>query len=543
MTLFPTRCGLVIFCLLIWRPAFGESLQVLAQPAPWPVADHLIVYKGRVWFSTSVKGVDHNSADIWSLDPATGDTRFERYLFSQDAGDPVVHKGLLYWPQEDMRIGIGAGAVSVTDGQNWRDLFVPVPDHMMHTHATTEWRGKLVAAMAGWNGAIAVSDDAGDSWSVIANDAPKTGSFHRYNDVVSAGGRLFIKHWENTGTSLAEYRDGSVVSLEDWPSGRTIHSMAAHGDALFVVADNEAGDQVLWRVDDAGVRALQMLPADLTPQLVISDGQSLWIVAREGDGGRLWSSPNGYNFQPGDTFKGGTPYSAVALSPGTIYVSGEGHDGMAIVWGPKHVDLMPSPVSDALVPKRLSATDPDFDTESAYLSIKDSLASPNAYQNHARSLRSEINAVLQSNPPSEFFTSLLSAAVPDIDIDIFGGRATAAASDMAKWFILGAMARQGIGTVPVQILSTSWRRSENRPQKWFAPLLIGLYAVQVSGQNDRATIETLINRLREADDPPWLSSQVTGSLSSITGQSFAYDIGGLIDWWDRSRQDWPELSH
>ena len=40
-----------------------------------PVISHPIAYRGRIWFANSVKGRNHNSADIWSLDPASGKLR------------------------------------------------------------------------------------------------------------------------------------------------------------------------------------------------------------------------------------------------------------------------------------------------------------------------------------------------------------------------------------------------------------------------------------------------------------------------------------
>jgi len=62
----------------------------LAQPGPWSGISGLIGCGARLWFVNSVKFVDHNSADLYSYDPGTGTTRYERHLFSQDAGDPVV---------------------------------------------------------------------------------------------------------------------------------------------------------------------------------------------------------------------------------------------------------------------------------------------------------------------------------------------------------------------------------------------------------------------------------------------------------------------
>lgn len=84
--------------------AAGQAgLAPLARVAPWPAVSGLVGYGGRLWFANSVKYVNHNSADLYSYDPGTGRTRFERHLFSQDAGEPVVHRGLLYWPFEDSR--------------------------------------------------------------------------------------------------------------------------------------------------------------------------------------------------------------------------------------------------------------------------------------------------------------------------------------------------------------------------------------------------------------------------------------------------------
>jgi hypothetical protein len=55
----------------------------------------------------SRKYVNHNSADVWSYDPATATSRYERHSLSQNSGDPIVHDGLLYWPFEDSRFSPG----------------------------------------------------------------------------------------------------------------------------------------------------------------------------------------------------------------------------------------------------------------------------------------------------------------------------------------------------------------------------------------------------------------------------------------------------
>ena len=84
-------------------PRADERLVTLVSGLPWSGVSGLIGYDGRLWFANSVKFVNHNSADLYSYDPAGGTVRYERHLFSQDAGEPVVAGGLLFWPFEDAR--------------------------------------------------------------------------------------------------------------------------------------------------------------------------------------------------------------------------------------------------------------------------------------------------------------------------------------------------------------------------------------------------------------------------------------------------------
>jgi hypothetical protein len=67
-----------------------EPLPVLARVGAWPAVSRLIGYGDRLWFANSVKGVNHNSADLYSFDPDTGGVGYARHLFSQDAGLPLV---------------------------------------------------------------------------------------------------------------------------------------------------------------------------------------------------------------------------------------------------------------------------------------------------------------------------------------------------------------------------------------------------------------------------------------------------------------------
>ncbi len=61
------------------------SIRPVAEVGPWPVASQLIAFQDRIWFVNSIKGVNHNSADLYSFAPSELIPRFERALFSQDA--------------------------------------------------------------------------------------------------------------------------------------------------------------------------------------------------------------------------------------------------------------------------------------------------------------------------------------------------------------------------------------------------------------------------------------------------------------------------
>ena len=84
------------------RQSFAEQQLVpLAQPrAPWSAVDAIIGYGPRVWFVNSEVFKNHNAADVYSYNPLDGGLRYERALFSQGAGRPLVHRRKLYWPFE-----------------------------------------------------------------------------------------------------------------------------------------------------------------------------------------------------------------------------------------------------------------------------------------------------------------------------------------------------------------------------------------------------------------------------------------------------------
>ena len=291
-----------------------------------------------------------------------------------------VHDGLLYWPHEDMRQSLGTGVVSVTNGREWRNLQLPPDNTMMHTHAVAEWGGRLVAVLAGWDSALVASDDAGRSWDVLANDPPRTGRFHRYNGVMALGGRLFVRHWERTGVSLAEFRNGRMVDVAGWPTGHDVSEFTRFRGALYAIV-NRADASELWRIGAGDPELVPLTGLDM--RALASDGQTLWLVARTGAGGQMWSSRDGMRFTPGDRFDGGVPHSAAALAPGSIYVGGAGSDGRAILWGPAGEFRLPTGDIPPLPDQRPTASAP-FERDVEEQRLRAALRDAANFQRHGR---------------------------------------------------------------------------------------------------------------------------------------------------------------
>ncbi len=94
------RSILVLIAYLAILPSNPASARdapfvVLSRAGIWESVSQMIGFRDRLWFVNSVKFRNQNSADLYSYDPVSGDTRYERHFFSQDAGDPVVLSRLL----------------------------------------------------------------------------------------------------------------------------------------------------------------------------------------------------------------------------------------------------------------------------------------------------------------------------------------------------------------------------------------------------------------------------------------------------------------
>lgn len=234
------------------RSEVTRPLQVLATVGPWPTLSALIGYRGRLWFANSVRYPDHNSADLYSLDLAAGDLRFERHLFSQDVGTPAVAGGLLYWPHEDPRPSVGWGHIAVTDGEAWRLVVMPGDPPMFHVHALERMAGRLYAATSAWRAGLHVSTDGGLRWRQIYDHPTQARRVSRIIALVNFEGLLFGTLVERRDDSqrfpLLFLDGGRVREVSGWPvAARTLDLAADDGGVYGLVHE---GDKVaFWRTD------------------------------------------------------------------------------------------------------------------------------------------------------------------------------------------------------------------------------------------------------------------------------------------------------
>ena len=108
-----------------------------------------------------------------------------------------------------------------------------------------------------------------------------------------------------------------------------------------------------------------------------------------------------------------------------------------------------------------------------------------------------------------------------------------------RWILLWGMSVSGSGKVPLDWLAEPWAAPANPAEKYYATAPGAIWTVGQIGQNDLATIDALIARLERPDDPPWLTGDVVGALTALTGEHFAYDRAAWRDWWEEARAEWP----
>lgn len=511
----------------------ADKLVVLKDGLHWPHVSSLIGYADRMWFVNSRKYVNHNSADIWSYDPATGTSRYERHLLSQDAGDPAVHDGLLYWPFEDSRFSPGRGEFMITNGRDWRWGLLP-QGRAFHVHAMASSGGMLYAAPSAWVARLQRSADGGSNWELLYEHPTPDRRVSRITALADFRGTLYgglVAWYRSTGAKLLRWDGATFRQVRGWPEGSAVPRLQSFGGWLYGV--NIAKDATsLWRTDGEKTEEVKQF-AGRPIRGLAAGPKALWLITGSGEIGELWRSENGIGWMQAQTFPG-IRLHGLGMYRGQIYIGGASQNG-GVLLGPARTVGAPNRAAPPHRPKSLPRPLPrarplPADDPAQHLNnLQAALRNPAGY---GRGLRIRFGPLALSGDPGigKALGGMLAGTFPDAEATMFGSRRFPAPK-MARWYILWAMAHNGHGRVPVELISAPWDAPANRAEKYFESPPAAAWAAAELGQNDDETIGALIARLDRPGDPDWLKGDMIGALTVLTGRRFAYDIAAWRRWW------------
>ncbi len=479
--------GLVL-CLIV-GPLTSKAetfMTVLAEIGPWPAVSRLIGFEDRLWFANSVKGRNHNSADLYSYGPEEGDLRYERHLFSQDAGRPAVAGGLLYWPFEDARFSLGHGHFMATDGDRWHEGIIPT-GRIFHTHAmaATAATDQLVAATSAWRAHLDLSSDGGLTWRQVHDHPTPGGRVSRIVDLVVLEDAVFGSLVSRDERRLLKL-DGSMVEpVPGWPLNQTIKALTRFQGHVYGLIQTSDGSAI-WRTD--GRRSEQVISlADIENETgkgsardLTADDRGLWLVTSGETGGRVWQSGDGRNWTARYGYKDGTAFELLIYQE-RVFVAGTDRErGVGMLWGssgPAKKRPKPPPRrTENRLENRLSSV-ADMNWPAAGNELERLLGMEEAYRDRATSLRQHVLNLLAKDPPAGFFAERLSAAMPDAPMSLIGGAVRIPSALMGRALLLFAMAVQGESartqgaSIPSTLLQAPWTRAANQAEKYFDTLL------------------------------------------------------------------------
>jgi hypothetical protein len=510
----------------------------LARPGPWSGVSALIGYGARLWFVNSVPFVDHNSADVYSYDPVTGDTRYERHLFSQDAGSPVVAAGLLYWPFEDARFSMGLGEYMVTNGRDWSWRVLPEGE-VFHVHAMTVLGHTLFAATSAWRAGLQRSDDGGVTWRIIYDHPTPPRQVSRLTNLVLFRGALYagLTALNGAGPRLLRLVDDAPPEVGAWPSALAVTALQPYDGWLYGVTLTP-GDHAVWRTDGVAVQRVVGLDG-VAVRALAAGSDAIWAVSARPDRGTLWRSGDGIAWRPAYEFREAEPLD-VRMYAGRPYVGTLGPEGHGTLWGPPVPAPIEAPVAALPLPGTPGGLRP-AEVAPALEGLDRALDDPRSYADHGRRLRAWLEPLARSRTPEigHALAGRLGSSVPAITLPLFGGAVQASAASMARWSLLWAMARTGHGRVPPAFLSAPWTAAPNRTEKYLEAAPAAAWAVAELAQADDETVGTLIERLGGRDHPRWLDGDLIGALTVLTGERFGYDVAAWRQWWGRRRAAEP----
>ena len=523
---------LIFLWLVVPNLVVAESMERVAELKNWPGISQLISYNDRIWFVNSQPYKDTNVADIYSYSPANKIVNYERSLFSQDVGNPVVYQGLLHWPFEDPRRSAGTGEYAVTDGNRWQWQYMQ-SGSVMHVHAMDVCNDQLVAVTGSWTGQLH-TQQADNEWQLSYEYEAEPAKFSRlvnvdqFNDTCVVGAAARGKK----EAKLFSIENAKPGPLEGWPISDRVDELTVHKDELFVFTDT-GNDRNLMHYNGTETRKIT-LPGNNRPRALHSTGEKLWLVSQHVDKkanrGWLWVYGNG-KFNALQDFDD-APVS-IASYKNKVYVGTYHPDGGSL-W--EYTDKRPGNVNDAQrieLPKENKNDSLDKALVKAlYDELSEIINDPESTANYSRILRRQIGRH-PSIKTAEFgaaVTQLLSEPIEDGPVTMFT-RLPLRREALIKYYLLTTLAISGHGSVDPALITQSAELQSHRSGKHFDPSVAAIVAVGWIGQNDKSTISALMQRLNNNSDPAWVKSDVIGALTALTQQRFAYDVAAWNQWW------------
>lgn len=486
-----------------------SELPLLATVAPWTYATKPVGYRGRIWFANANRWPDHNSADIWSVRPDGSDLRRERRLFSQDVGEPVVLRGLLYWPYEDPRVSLGWGQIAVTNGADWRVLETRV-GRQFHLHGLFVGDGDLLAAGSAWSAQILRSNDMGRTWKTLYEAQRTEDRYSRTYQLIPTADGIYGDLIEFGGgpRSFAMLRHGGddAEPITGWPvtEGLVRRALPASGGALVLMGAGKS--QRLVYLKD-GVFHDRPLPSGVVA-IDIAGPDPLWLLGkRKPKLHELWKDTDAgwrlvHRFTADEAVE-------MRLIGGAPVVAGT-HESIGAVWG------QPGPIGSpdaAAMPIQVSGG--PVDPDEARRQIEDTLSDPRNYAGHGLNLRNMVDKWVMRGLSGEVLAEFLGGRYPEGEVKLLGGRAFASHERFGRWVLTWGMRRNGGGRVPPEWLDLPFDEPRNSSEKYFGEKLAAIWTVAATGQDDSATVAGLRRIKNDREVPEWLRQDAAWALHAL----------------------------
>ncbi len=500
----------------------------------WPAISNVIEYQERIWFVNSSPYKDTNVADIYSYHPASGVTQFERSLFSQDAGTPVVHNGLLYWPLEDPRRSAGVGEYVVTDGRTW-SWRVMESGKAMHVHALESCGDRLIAVTGSWTGQFLSRDNATDKWQLEYDYPAGSAAFSRLVDAEYFNSTCYLAGSANNDPSarLLQIVDGKAEAIAGWPKSDRVDGLTAHGAKLYAWVDT-GSTRTLQAFNGTAVETVQVKENHRIRDLH-STGPVLFMITSSGKSGALWSLNQSNSFELVSELPF-IPLSITSTEKHGVFI-GSYHRKGPTLWQIDLPDTGTSTHSTATIDPldRALPAMTESQIEAIYSKLKNIITDPSNGENKANKLRAELARPEELAHPAfaAILTRLLEVPLPDATVTLFTNH-QAPWKQLVHWYLLGNMAINGQGSIDPAMLTTPWTGQATQSNKYFDPTVMAIVATGWLKQNNQSTVTALITRLTTGDDPLWLQSDITGALTAITDQRFGLDIPAWQRWFQNN---------